>query len=408
MMEQDDAVVVLDPVESDGMMELVPPPHYGQLRQLAEAAAGVDDGDALFFFRGETLERAGDRTPIQASDIVMPAHVKGRYPRNQVVLDVHEEEDPHTGYIAPVGIADAMFWSDAAVQKFLFPYVASCGGDNAAAVLTRLQQAWNFYPSTLTVYALVHLTAHRTDVPLGLEDSFVVVYGLVGSPVLQSMPLSAFVETFQVSTRVRPMAAVEVSCPAPDLTGATQRPNYQHLRAMAEWAASLRDGPQYFIFPADGSGFLPPVKELPELRVGDLVVPAFTPTVPAMRQPPRGVWFHAAGHEPRKNVAEKGDALFWSTGAVEQFVYPYYASKLGLDALPDLQRIDEAWNDTGVYAIIHLPSSMWTEEMAVVGTQTWWEQRRVQRVEPLRQLGVIHQHREHPRVTPMHRFLSGR
>jgi hypothetical protein len=172
-----------------------------------------------------------------------------------------------------------------------------------------------------------------------------------------------------------------------------QRPHYPQVRAMAEWAASLRDDTGYFVFRSGEQGFETPVSTTqPQVGPGDIVVPTFSPTVPDKRPTLQGVFFEPEGGTPETTLAFKGDALFWSTGSIEQFVVPYYASRGGLQSLPDLALIASTWENTGpgrapqphadqavvedggeaaptaevdaevqVFGLIHLPTSQWTE-----------------------------------------------
>lgn len=398
-----------DPADENGSLPQTLPLDYRQLRLLAESAAGVDNQLARFYFDKQgTLLRTGFDTPVAEDDVTVPAYEAGRFPPNRAVLQVDKFVDPETWYVAPP-TADAMFWSDAAVHKFLVPYIASCGGERAASLLALLRSAWNLYLAELvTVYALVHVTSTESGAPADLQASIQVVFAQnpVVAPFsgLQALPLDEFVNLYGGSESsdvdpVKPVAYLRGG------DGTPQLPNYQKLRAMAEWAASLRNEPAYFLFRAGENGFRAPQDTLPEeMGPGDIVVPAFTPTVPAGRPVLHGVWLN---HDDSgsKNLAHEGDALFWSTAAVEQFLFPYYASKGGLRALPDLEDIHDTWTmgaENGVNALIHLPSSMWTD-VTVDSLVT--------RVDPTRQLGVVAQTRTHAQaaftmqVHPLAKFM---
>lgn len=374
-----------DPADENGSLPQTTPLNYLQLRLLAESAARMDNQLAKFRFDKQgALLRTGFDTPVAEDDVTVAAYDAGRFPRNRAVLQVDKSVNPDTWYVAPP-TADAMFWSDAAVHKFLVPYVASCGGEDAATLLTLLRSAWNLYRDELvTVYALVHVTSTESGAPADLKASIQVVFAQ--NPVvdpfsgLQALPLDRFVELFGGSEErdvdpVKPVAYLRGG------EGTPQLPNYQKLRAMAEWAASLRKEPAYFLFRSGENGFRAPQKTLPEVGPGDIVVPAFTPPVPANRPVLHGVWLNH-DESGSNNLAGEGDALFWSTAAVEQFLFPYYASKGGLRALPDLVDIHNTWTmgaEDGVNALIHLPSSMWTDVTSTLVT----------RVDPTRQLGVV-------------------
>lgn len=360
---------------------------YLQLRELAEAAAGVENQSVDFFFPGGTvLKRAAAGQRLEDTDILVPAYKRGKFPRNTITLSL--SGDPDQGRTVPG--ADAVFWTDASVHKFLIPYVASFAGESAAAFVALVQQAWNFYPvDEFTVYALVHLTTTEIDVELDPGLSLCVAFVAAGSTELDLLPVDQFVKKFDPVVRPDP-DPVTVKYHRGDGKLGPQRPDYQELRAMAEWASSLRDVPEYFLFRQGERGFRPPVPELPDVLSGDIVVPAFSPTVPQDRPVLPGVFLQAEGQPTPRNLASDADALFWSSGSIEQFVIPYYASKGGLQSLPNLAHIADVWENTGpgqmpgehgkpidvpgaatveaeadlevqVFGLVHLPTSQWAE-----------------------------------------------
>lgn len=413
----------------------VPALTYQQLRLLAETAAGVKTGPAQFFFdEAGTLMRSEPGAVLADDDVLIPAQDTGRFPRNGMRLEVEGTESPGPGFDPQRGVADAVFWSDAAVQKFLVPYVASCFGDLAGEMVTKLQAVWNNYPTEkVTVYALVHLTSHDIGTPLDMGDTVQVVFteqAPVATP-LRALTIRDFYDTFRPTLGPIAMAASpSVSYQRGEPTPLRQQPDYKVLRAMAEWAASLRDGPGYFVFPAGARGFLPPVYPLKDVQPGDVVVPAYTPSVPQNRPYLGGVWFQPENVDLVTNLAVEGDALFWSTGSIEQFLFPYYASKGGLEALPDLEEIHRVWTEpqsVEVYGLIHLPSSEWAE--ITIENQAWQpgnlpqdlskdtgavtegadarHGKVVRRVEPRRQIGVVHaDFKGRTRVTRVDHFIA--
>lgn len=365
---------------------------YLKLRELAEVAAGVQNQSVDFFFpRGEVLKRAAAGQSFAADDVVVTAFNRGKFPRNSVHLSVNANRTHAVSFPG----ADAVFWSDAAVHKFLIPYVASAAGESAAPWVELVQKAWNFYPAdTVTVYALVHLTSTEFNVELDPADTLLVVYVINTAPeVLLHDTVPVFVDKFGFVVPLTP-PPVEVPYHRGDGPTGPQRPDYAQLRAMAEWASALRDEPRYFLFREGERGFQPPVRDLPPVQGGDFVVPAFSPTTPAGRKQLQGVFLQPEGKTTETNLANDADALFWSSGSVEQFVIPYYASKGGLKSLPNLADIATVWETTGpgrmpgehappvpvdgggpmlaaevdgevqVYGLIHLPTSQWTEAEA--------------------------------------------
>jgi hypothetical protein len=405
---------------------LVQPIDYTRLRLLAECAAGAIRRPVDYVFVQEASQRTGqleqvlvqvapDADPGPAA-VVVPTEDAGRYPANRVELQL-APGGPLAG--APAGQADAVFWSDAAVQKFLLPYLASCAGSRAGEVLNKVQDAWNRYPqSKVEVYALLHVNTFTSGTPLHLEDTLLVAFTRTGRENLELWPLHIFAKTFRPETTGPQPAPEPEAATVPYHRGessrAQQRPGYVQLRALAEYACSLRDKAHYFVFRAGEDGFRAH-HELPDVGPGDIVVPAFTPAVPAGRPAlglgpqPGAVWFTPEGGAS-VNLAGEGDALFWSTAAIEQFVFPYYASKGGLHALPDLADLVWAWTghqpargyyegawtedaagvmeeellmEERVMGIIHLPTSEWTE------VTEEGETRAETGVNLLRQLGVM-------------------
>ncbi|HST58202.1 MAG TPA: hypothetical protein VLK84_05940 [Longimicrobium sp.] len=428
MMDTDHSVDVLDHTEpatdAATSIRMVQPVDYSHLRLLAECAAGSIGRPVDYAWIQEPSGRPGRMEPVlkqtapgadpgPAAVVVLTADT-GRYPGNRVELQVATPGGHLTG--APAGHVDALFWSDAAVQKFLLPYLASCAGSRAGDVLNTVQDAWNRYPwSRVTVYALMHVNAFPSETPLHLEDTLLVAFTLKGSEKLDLLSVRAFVDSFGSEPPPEPLE-MEVEYHRGRPGRASQRPGYVQLRALAEWACSIRDQPQYFVFRAGEHGFHPHNGELPSVGSGDIVIPARTATVPAGRPalgmaPGNGaVWFTPEGGVHPVNLAGEGDALFWSTAAIEQFVFPYYASKGGLQALPDLAELVQAWTgqppaggdyegawtedaagvraedrlmNEGVMGLLHLPTSEWTEVTAD------WTAMPETRVDLTRQLGVM-------------------
>lgn len=380
----------------------IPALDYTQLRLLAECTAGYAKERVHFVFTqpqdGQsgpaTLELHRGDAELEPTSVLVPATGGAeRFPANAVTLGTTTARPAEAGddgsYPFAAGDCDAVFWSDAAVQKFVFPYVASCGGSQGAAALGQLQRAWNDYPTDqVTVYALAHLTRFALNTPIRLGNAFAVVYAEAGSSTLAMLPVEDFLARFQPSGGTKAWAAEEA---VPYVRGKgrekPQFPGYVTLRALAEWACSITE-PRYFVFQAGKHGFVGIGPDLKGVRYGDIVIPVQTPTMPADRPVLHGVWFQAEGEDTLRNLANQGDALFWCTGSIEQFLYPYYASKGGLDGLSSLREMGQTWEDGGanppgadgdqrVLALIHLPSSEWSTETSVT------------QVDPRRDMGVV-------------------
>lgn len=98
-----------------------------QLRLLAECAAGHEH-DTNFVFTPQGRLEITSRP--HAGQVLVPASDRSKYPCNVVRLQT--EPTVPGGVVQeltlPAGFADAVFWSDSAVHKFVVPYLASCAG----------------------------------------------------------------------------------------------------------------------------------------------------------------------------------------------------------------------------------------------------------------------------------------
>lgn len=343
----------------------VPPLTYPQVRMLAEAALGLDNTSAVYTFGpanafGPQMLLAGS-PPTPA--VVVPAANKTKFTRFSAV---EMQVTPAGGGTLSLNAAgynvDAMFWSDAAVQKFVLPYYASCMGFFAPERLTSLQAAWNGTAEGTQVVALMHVTGApvgQAGNPVPVEPLWVVY---VQNNVLQTTPLSVF-PTSGAAVEAPPLSPAGSYFP-PDLSTVGAYPEYIALRAMAEWSASLSAEPMYFSYDAAQGTF-----GTPSTDAGDgstITVPVYNPLAPLDRLPPSQVTLEMTGN-PSIDLLGQGpgaDAIFWSTGAIEQFMLPYYASTDGFEGLLDLAAIVIAWDDPEVVGLVHIPRSVWvTEEM---------------------------------------------
>lgn len=339
MQENDLDVAVLDAPPASGRNTptvSVTPLSYTQLRLLAEYTAVLEE-DVNFVLTPEGTLIA-TRAPTD-DELLIPAKGSGKFPWITVELYA-DGVDPLT--LQP-RCADALFWSDAAVQKFLVPYVASCAGDGAALALARLRRAWDeFDGERVQVYALAHVVDYSDGAPLSLEHAIQVVYARVSPPQGNGPPpelLLAPLDTFLNEYCPPPGEACglgghdraaprRVDYRRGSDPSRFQRPDYRPLRAAAEYADSLCKKPMYFTFREQETGFRHE-QELPELGAGDFTIPVLTPTIGNARSTLSRVTWKLLG-EPAQTVESGVDAMFWSDAAVAQFMYPYYASKGGL------------------------------------------------------------------------------
>ncbi len=106
---------------------------YPHLRLLAEWSSSLRGREVGFAFAHGALWREGHGAPAGAPALHVPAATPGRYGAvRSLRLSVPGAAEPLD--LSPWG-ADALVWSDAAVEKFLVPYYASCAGARAARFL---------------------------------------------------------------------------------------------------------------------------------------------------------------------------------------------------------------------------------------------------------------------------------
>lgn len=408
------------------MAENIPGLGYGALRIIAECAVGIG-GEPVEFVatpdpaREDYLVTWMPATNVQPSNpqsVLVPALSLGNYyPAVQVELGLAGGTIvAGQGGTALTATADAVFWSDAAVQKFVVPYAASCAAWHAAARLTDLQNAWNRFPvDQLTISALLHVVP-PSNAAVALETSLAFAVKQ-GSAAPQAMTLSSYLGLGLGSTieaeSVIPTASFEQVAP----TNPAQYPGYTVLRGLAEWATWLYDTPEFFPWTPGQTQALQPTQE----QVG-FGIPAYIPQVPPDRTWPTSVTFTGTDGVSY-SLTDIADAVFWSQGSIQQFVLPYYASVGGFQEPGLVQGIIDAWSVDGTGAdstvvdgLVHLPNSAWVEveetsSGETVVTSTLWESLPPQHQAQLRQYHATHVEtpfsgRAHLGV--LHRNLSGR
>lgn len=108
------------------------------LRRIAEAASGIRGKDLYFIVRRSPVDpwsdfafEIVDRNPGDVADAMVikcrTAYTIPEKPVKKVVLTT--DSDSVSENLAD--LADAIFWSESAVEKFAVPYYASVGGDMA-------------------------------------------------------------------------------------------------------------------------------------------------------------------------------------------------------------------------------------------------------------------------------------
>jgi hypothetical protein len=354
------------PPSGPGVNPRVNPVDYRTLRLVAELAMGTNGQRTQFDVTPEGVCSIPGVTPASTAQVQIPTDTSGRTGALRYVA--LQAEGAEGAFDVLSCAADAVFWSESAVEKFVLPYMASAFGSRAAEAVSSASKAFTTAYDNAKVLALVHLAEFPQGEPVRLEGMWGVLF-LGDAGQLRMLTLPRFLEFAIPGTSTLPVD------PAVPLGAGTVPPNpaflpsATQLRSMAEWTSSLRDTPMYFLFNLD-TGELPRATQtLPPVVGGEIVVPAFTPAQLPGRPVPSGVWLQPASPASPVDVGAWGDAAFWSTGALERFLYPYYASAAGARALSQLLELHEAWEHgtadgagPEVYAIIHLPKSNWVAE----------------------------------------------
>ncbi len=125
-----------------------------QLRELVETASSLRGSDGGAYFLMETPDGLQIVPACEPhAGAVAEFDTFEQQPRRPGVYDVTMTvgDKPDTRRAVDLGAYDAVFWSEAAVEKFVFPYYASKSMWDAARVLSSLSQWWyGFVPGSDT------------------------------------------------------------------------------------------------------------------------------------------------------------------------------------------------------------------------------------------------------------------
>lgn len=375
----------------------VPALDYGAFRRLADWAGGMLDEVVDFNFdRHGTLTARVDGA-ARGAGVKVPAFTVAR-PRAVASLTLTTDDGQSVDLARG---ADAAFWSEAAVEKFVLPYYASLAGGRAAVVLAQLMGAWAGAPAGVQVLGLTHFAHPRQPDLTGVLYTLGVVFAAAPGGEPACVTLAEFLARYRPdllegeSLRVPnppPAPPRELEQPGDNAHAGPRRPSYLELRVMAEWASSLRGGRAYFVFdpekeldPRNPYARFKPCWRLPTDARRRIVIPTYSEKLVADRPSPRAVDIAPLLNPSSvKDLAPEADAVFWGTGAVEHLLMPYYAQVYGGQALTQLQAMHRVWWEYGadprpdpraggdaaleglrVYGLLHLPSSDWTTEPTV-------------------------------------------
>jgi hypothetical protein len=313
-------------------------PSYREFRMVAEWASAIR-GDPLYF----AYEGATGRMRL--------AQVSGREPplftppnaRRPVMTEVEFA----VGGAEPLKLdghgSSALFWSESAVEKFLFPSFASASGDHAGRVLSRLYDAWYGYPGRVVqVCALAY--RYGTDAAAG-ELSLEACLGLVclerSTRTLKLMPLDEFERTYPTDGPRAMSTIPAVPGRAEPRTGwKVDRVGSIVAREAAEFVSGLRG--HYVWFTLDDGELTPwicPTAAPGDSPPGTVIAHGVTLPLRPDRPAPTSVAVYLDGGDvahpvvsPSDDPTRAPDSIFWTDGSVERLLLPYYASVKGRSA----------------------------------------------------------------------------
>lgn len=258
--------------------------------------------------------------------------------------------------------ASALFWGESAVEKFLVPRYASAAAYTAADFLDRLFAAWYEYPGQVVqVCALAHLMGTRAPAP-GTQLSLADTVGLVclerATGHLLLLTLDEFTARYTPGQPVTG-AAPEPAGPPQAEKGWTVNEGVESVvaRDVAEFVSGVRG--RLVAFMSEGDKLNPAL--FPSDQPSTEPLPAGTFRLAALARRVRGdrpaparvtVLVRDPGGAPVPyNVVPEGvdpattpDCMFWSDGAVEQLMLPYYASVKGAGSPYFIEVLMRRWD----------------------------------------------------------------
>lgn len=344
-------------------------PGYFALRTGADMASSIRGQTVYFTYAPGTIEIGNSTGTPRGVPVNTPPSAVTR-PEVGAVLVSLDGGDPLS---LPAAEYSALFWSESAVEKFLLPYFASAAGPHALQGLQNITQAWYNYADTSPVVALAF--SYPTQPMMGprqLWDALTVIYQ--DGAQLAAQPLLQYLENPQgpdvVNTPPPPQAT---GTEPPQATSITTPVDSLGAREVAEFVSGLR-GREVEVYRVDGlPGGLEPVLTPQRVEGGTLQFRAFSPYVHAGRPRPT-IQFQVNGQDEPITItgSELGaeydpDAAFWTDGAVDMLMLPYYASVQGAWAPWYLMLVLGTWSGA-------IPP--WIEDAAVLlqilGEQAGW------------------------------------
>ncbi len=235
----------------------------------------------------------------------------------------------------------ALFWSESAVEKFFFPYLASAAAGAAPSLFRRLWHAWYGYAGDEVQVCAVAYECGTALPPrrmrLTLEGMVALVCLVDGR--LEKVPLKEFRKRFPGRGK-GPAAQRKAGLLRPE-SGWPLNGQVESIvaRDAAEFVSGLRG--HGVVFRASGGELRPYVADGGR-GGGEAGFECGMKRVRADRPAPSAVTMYVRdpdGAEQARPLTMGGsddacvpDSIFWSDGAVEKLLVPYYASLKGLAA----------------------------------------------------------------------------
>jgi hypothetical protein len=185
-----------------------------QLRLIAESASGSRGFPVTFVALpdGTVEERKMRPKDVPPGSVVIPAHTKDMVPDKPpltvATIQAQGTTEPIDLLELPNGLgrADAVFWSESAVEKFLIPYYASVYGNQATQAVGDLLEAFHgdrgdgakrgeATPPEVQTYAIAHIPKSEYVLVGGESDigrDVAVIYREPEAPVLTALMLRDF------------------------------------------------------------------------------------------------------------------------------------------------------------------------------------------------------------------------
>lgn len=321
-----------------------PPPYsgnpgYDALRLAADWSSAVRDTTLFFDYAGDTIAIVDPPPPTEPDPAPVPVATAPSASWRPPVLSATIHAGEYGSLTVSRDHCSAMFWSESAVEKFLFPYYASAAGADAWEVLGALSAA--VYDSSADApWCAITFRYPSPGVTgtLSIWSTMGVVYGTVddtGTKVLRHEPLLEFLRDIPKPKRGGPTlpGAVEPDtfpAPASSQPGAVDSIG---AREVAEYVSGLR-GHLVRVY-RDPDGLDPTLSRASGELLFEASAPLFGPARPTVTVelevggPLGPVTYPLTGENVGSGPAYDPDSVFWSDGSVEMLLLPYYASVKG-------------------------------------------------------------------------------